>query len=205
MQSIGESIQFVQENLSVVSVLISLFALVATCGNFWNSSRAFSASNYPKLRTRLYLFDGYNLPVCDVYNESDSITTNDIKIELSFISWREFKVFKGKWFTYTYEKLERLKPLEQYIPSDLSYDELSQWFRDRGLEPNPPVSVEAQQFYQHISRKKPYRVRLIVSYKSNVFGANKVCKISQKGKLIPCSRPMGIKQEERDFYWKLVC
>jgi hypothetical protein len=65
-----------------------------------------------------------HLPVHKIYNESDKITANDVKIKISIMNWSEFKVFKVKWFTYTSVKLARLKPLESFVPAGLSSDDL---------------------------------------------------------------------------------
>ena len=183
---------------------MSLLALVATWANFCNSRKAFLASNYPKIRAKLYLLNRSTLPVFDIYNESDKITANDIHIEISIRNWFEFNVFKGKWFTYTYEKLGRLKPLESFIPSDLSSNELSVWLKDRGYEPAPPVPVNKQKILSCISDNKSYSIRLTVSYISNVFGADRVCKITKVCQLISCSNSEAIDPRDK-FYWKLRC
>lgn len=203
MQLIQENLRFIQENLAVFSFCISLFALVATWGNFWNSRRVFLASNYPKIKAKLYLLNIYTLPIYDVCNESDKITANDLTIEVSIRNWLEFSIFKGRWFTYTIEKLARLKPLESFVPSDMSSDDLIRWLKERGYEPALPVSVEEQKIRSCISEKKSYRVRLDVYYTSNVFGADKICKISKKYKLMSCSNSLAVDPRD-EFYWKLI-
>jgi hypothetical protein len=184
------------------AVCIPLLALVATWGNFWNSRlnsrRVFLASNYPKIKAKL-LPNRHYLPVYDVCNESDKITVNDLRVEISIINWLEFSVFKGRWFTYTSAKLARLKPLESFVPQHMSNDELIQWLNERGYEAAPPMSVEDQKIESCISVKKSYRIWLDVYYTSNVFGANKVCRISKKYKLISCSDPQAIDSRD-EFY-----
>jgi hypothetical protein len=203
VQLIQVNLRFIQENLAVFSFCISLLALVATWGNFWNSRRVFLASNYPKITGKLYLPNRDMLPVYKVCNESDKITANDLRIEVSIVNLLEFSVFKCKWFTYTLAKLARLKPLENFVPSDLSSDDLIQWLKERGYEPVPPVSVEKQKICSCISEKKSYRVRLDVYYTSNVFGADKICKISKKYKLMSHSDSKAVDPRD-EFYWKLI-
>lgn len=203
MQSIQGNLKFIQENVAVFSICISLLALVATWGNFWNSRRVFLASNYPKIRAKLYLFNRYTLPVYDIYNESDKITANDIQIEVRIRNWFEFSVFKSRWFIYTHENLARLKPLESFVPSDLSSNEFCQWLKDRGYEAAPPILIEAQTIHSRISVEKSYSIRLTVSYTSNIFGANKICKISNKYKLISCCNAQAVDPRDK-FYWKLT-
>jgi hypothetical protein len=202
VQPIQINLKFIQENLAILSFCISLLALVATWANFWNSRRVFLSSNYPKIKVKL-LPNRHYLPIYDVCNESDKITANDLQIEVSIISWLEFSVFRGRWFTYTLEKLARLKPLESFVPSGVSSDDLIQWLNERGYEHAPPMSVKEQKIHSCISVKKSYRVRLDVYYTSNIFGANKVCRISKKYKLISCSDPQAIDPRD-EFYWKLV-
>ncbi len=205
MQFIQESLKFIQDNLSSFSLCISLFALVATWGNFWNSRRVFLASNYPKIRAELYLSDPQTLPVYDIRNESDKITANELQIKVSIKSWLEFNVLKGGWFIYTNEKLARLRPLESFVPSGLTSNEFCEWLKDRGYEPAPitPLeSLEQQKIYSCISEENSYSVRLSVTYTSNIYGANKVCKIYKKYRLVSC--PNSQAAEPRDqFYWKL--
>jgi len=203
MQPIQVNLKLIQENLAVFSFCISLLALVATWGNFWNSRRVFLASNYPKIKAKLYLPNRYTLPVYDVRNESDKITANDLRIEVGIRRWLEFSVFRGRWFTYTVEKLTRLKPLESFVPSGMSSDDLIQWLKERDYEPAPPVSIEDQKIHSCISIEKSYRVRLDVYYTSNVFGANKICRISKKYKLTSYSNSKAIDPRD-EFYWKLV-
>lgn len=206
MQSIQVNLKFMQENLAMFSFCISLLALVATWGNFWNSRRVFLASNYPKIKAKLYLPNRQTLPVYDVCNESDKITANDLRIEVSIRSWLDFSLFKGRWFTYTLEKITRLKPLESFVPSGMSSDDLIQWLKERGYEPKPlsaEKSVKDQKVHSCISIKKSYRVRLDVYYTSNIFGANKICRISKKYKLISCFNSQAIDPRD-EFYWKLV-
>jgi hypothetical protein len=92
--------KFIQENLAVFSFCISLLALVATWGNFWNSRRVFISSNYPKIKAKLYLSNRYTLAVYDVCNESDKITANDLRMELALEvgtrRWLESGVLKGR-------------------------------------------------------------------------------------------------------------
>lgn len=66
-----------------LSLCISLLAVVATWGNFWNSRRTFAFANYPKLRAELKLFDNQHLPIYSLFNESDKISANDICITIS--------------------------------------------------------------------------------------------------------------------------
>ena len=204
MQSIQASLKFFQDNLAVFSFFMSLLALVATWGNFWNARRAFLASNYPKIQANFSCLNQQTLPVYDVYNESDKITANNIQIEISIRNWSDFNVFKGKWLTYTYAKLARLKPLESFVPSGLSSDELCVWLKDRGYEPSPLDTVEKQKISLCISEKKSYSIRLIVNYTSNLFGADRVCKITKVCQLISCSRSETIDPRDK-FYWKLKC
>lgn len=185
-----------QENLAVFSFCISLLAL-------WNSRRTFLASNYPKIKAKLLPNRHYLPSRYDICNESDKITANDLRVEVRIISWLEFSVFKGRWFTYTSAKLSRLKPLESFVPSGMPSNDLIQWFNERGYEAAPPMSVEDQKIASYISVKKSYRVRLDVRYTSNVFGANKVCRISRKYKLVSCLDPQAIDLRD-EFYWKLV-
>lgn len=203
MQPIQVNLKLIQENFAVFSLCISLLALVATWGILWNSRRVFSASNYPKIKAKLYLVNKSQLPVFDVYNESDKITANDLRIEVGIIRWLEFSVFKGRWFTYTVEKLARLKPLENFVPSGMSSDDLIRWLKERGYGPTFSVPVEDKKIYSCISTKKSYRVRLDVYYTSNVFGANKKCRISKKYKLISCANSKAIDSRD-EFYWKLI-
>jgi hypothetical protein len=199
------NLKLIQDNLAVLSVCISLFALVATWGNFWNSRRVFLASNYPKIKARLYPPNRYTLPIYDVCNESDKITANDLRIEVGVGSWLEFSVFKGRWFTYTLEKLTRLKPLENFVPSGMSSEDLVKWLKERGYESAPlsaEKSVKNQKIHCCISINKSYKIRLNVHYTSNVFGANKICKISKKYKLISCSNFQATDPSD-EFYWKL--
>jgi hypothetical protein len=162
VQTIQDNLQFIKENLSIASIIISLLALLATWGNFLNSKKAFLANNYPKIEADLHFLSRDYLPVYKIYNESDKITANDIEIKISIIKWSEFKVFKGKWFTYTSAKLARLKPLESCIPNDLSSDDLIKWLKDRGHESNPLLSIKDQKILSHISPNKSYRIRLIL-------------------------------------------
>lgn len=203
MQTTQVDLRFIQENLAVFSLCTSLLTLVAIWGNFWNSRRAFLASNYPKISAKLYLLNRYTPPVYHVSNESDKIPANDIRVEISITNWLEFGVFRGRWFTYTVEKLERLKPLESFGKSDMTNDDLIQWLNERGYEPQLPVSVEDQKIYSHISEKKSYRVRLDVCYTSNIVGASKIRKISKKYKLISCSNSQIIDTRDK-FYWQLL-
>jgi hypothetical protein len=162
VQPIQVDLEFIQKNIGIFSFCISLLALVATWGNFWNSRRVFLASNYPKVKAKLYLPNRDTLLTYLVSNESDKITANDLRIEVSIRSWLEFSVFKGRWFTYTLVKLTRLKPLESFVPSGMSNDDLVQWLKERGYEPEPPVSFEDQKIHSCISTRKSYRVRLNV-------------------------------------------
>ncbi len=205
MQTIQENLQFIKENLSIASIVISILALLATWGNFLNSKKAFLANNYPKLKAELFLMSRDHLPVYRIYNESDKIIANDIEIKINIIRCSEFKVFKGKWITYTSEKLARLKPLESFIPKDLSSDELIKWLKDRGHESNPVLSIKDQEILSKIVQSKSYKIRLDISFTSNIFGADKICKISKKYKLVSCSREEVV--DIRDaFYWSLkVC
>lgn len=181
---------------------MSLFALLATWGNFLNSRRAFLAATYSKIRAELKLLSRDHLPVCDIYNESDRITANDIRIEISIFNWMELEVFRGRRFTYTHEKLARLRPLESCVPSGLSSDEIIEWFDERGYESLPLITLGGQSVLSRISLQKSYTVRLVVTYTSNIFGADKTCKIVKKYKLIPCSNPRAIDSRDQ-FYWRL--
>ncbi len=195
--------QHIQENLSIFSCCISLFALVATWGNFYNSRRTFLASNYPKIKAKLYLLNRDNLPVYDIRNESDKIIANDLRIEVSIRNCLEYSAFKDKWFTYTLEKLARLKPLESFVPSGMSSNDFIKWLKERGYEPASPKSIEDQKILSYISIEKSYRVRLEVYYTSHVFGANKICRISKKYKLISRCNSQAIDTRDK-FYWELV-
>lgn len=198
MQSIQENLLITKDNLSIA---ISLFALLATWGNFLSSKRAFLATHYPKIRAELKLRRSDLLPEYNIYNESDKVTANDIRIEISIIRWADFGVFKGKWFVYSLTKLARLKPLETFVPSGLSSDELMKWYEDRGFEFPPPTSLKDQEILNKISLQKAYTVRLVVRYTSNVLGANKVCRTVKKHKLIPFGSE--IINSEEHFYWRL--
>jgi hypothetical protein len=202
VQTIQENLQFIKENLSIASIIISLLALLATWGNFLNSKKAFLANNYPKIKADLHFLGLDHLPVYKIYNESDKIAANDIEIKISIIKWSEFKVFKGKWFTYTSVKLARLKPLESFVPTGLSSDDLIKWLKDRGHEYEPPLSIEDQKILSHISQDKSYKIRLDVNFTSNIFGANKICNISKKCKLVSCSRENAADPKDA-FYWRL--
>jgi hypothetical protein len=202
VQTIQENLQFIKENLSIASIVISLLALLATWGNFLNSKKAFLANNYPKIKADLHFLSLDHLPVYKIYNESDKITANDIEIKISIMKWSEFKVFKGKWFTYTSVKLARLKPLESFVPAGLSSDDLIKWLKDRGHEYEPPLSIEDQKILSHISQDKSYKIRLDVNFTSNIFGANKICNISKKYKLVSCSRENTADPKDT-FYWRL--
>lgn len=201
MHFIQEFSLLVQGNLSIISIVISLFALLATWGNFFNSKRSFLAANYPKVRAEIKLLNHNTLPVYNVYNESDKIIANDIRIEISIVNWIDFRVFRGRWFTYTYEKLARLKPLEAFAPC-LSNDELIKWLNDRGHQPSPPASLKDQEILSNISLQKPYVIRLVVTYTSDIFGADKNCRIVKKCKLVPCANSDEIGSRDQ-FYWRL--
>jgi hypothetical protein len=203
VQSIQVNLKFIQENLAILSLCISIFALVATWANFWNSRKTFLASNYPKVKAVIYLNSRDSLPVYHISNESDKVTASDIRIEVSIRSLAEFDVFKGKWFIFTEEKLSRLKPLEGFVPSGMTSDDLIQWLKERGHQQTIPVSVSDQRILSRISVKKSYKVRLNVYYTSNVFGANKICKISEKYRLRSCSNTEATDPRDK-FYWKLI-
>ena len=202
VQSIQENLLTIKDNLSIISIVISLFALLATWGNFLNSKRAFGAANYPKIRAELKLLSRDTLPVYNIYNESDKLIANDIRIKISVVNWTDFRVFKGRWFTYTHERLARLKPLETFVPSGLSGDELTKWLNDRGLESSPPVSLKDQEVLSEISLQKSYSVRLSISYTSNMFGASEVCRIVEKCRLTSCFNAEAVDSRDQ-FYWRL--
>lgn len=202
VQAFQEYLQFFRENLSIASISISLLALVATWGNLLNSKKVFLANNYPKINANLYFISYDCLPVYDIYNESDKITANDIDIKVSIIRWSDFELFKGRWLIYSSIKIARLKPLEKFIPKRLNNNELIKWLQDSGYENNSPLSIEDQKILLFISQQKSYSIRLDVSFTSNIFGANKVCKISKKYKLVSCSNVKAIDPKDK-FYWSL--
>jgi hypothetical protein len=88
----------------------------------------------------------------------------------------------------------------------MSSDDLLQWLKEKGYEPEPissEKSIYGQKIHSFIFREKSYRVLLDVYYTSNVFGTNKVCRISKRHKLISCSNSQAIDSRD-EFYWKLV-
>ncbi|MBD1865271.1 MULTISPECIES: hypothetical protein [Trichocoleus] len=160
------------------------------------------AGNYPKIRAELKLLSLNCLPVYEIHNESDKLTANDVVIEISITNWMNLRLFKSRWITYTHEKLARLKPLDTFVPSDLSSDELSKWLNDREHR-TLPISLKAQNALSIITlEKKSYAVRLVVSYTSNMFRANKVCRVVKKYRLTLCSNSKAINERDK-FYWRL--
>ncbi len=202
MEAFQENLQFIKENLTIASIAISLLALLATWGNFLNAKKAFLANNYPKINANLYFVSHDYLPVYDIYNESDKITANEIDIKISIIRWIDFEIFKGRWLIYSSAKIARLKPLERVIPRGLNSNDLIKWLQDSGYEKEPPLSIEDQNILSLISQQKSYNIRLDVNFTSNIFGANKVCKISKKYKLVSCSNVKAIDPRDK-FYWSL--
>jgi hypothetical protein len=206
VQYIEVVLKFTKENLAIFSFCISLLALIATSINSWNSRRVFLASNYPKITARLYLMDRCTLPIYDIFNESDKIIANDLQIEVSIRSMLDFSVFKGRWFTYTSEKVARLKPLESFLPSGVSGNDLIEWLKNRGYDQKPlsaEKSLKDQKIYSCISPAKSYKIRLNICYTSNVFGANKICRISRKYRLLSCSNLQTTDSNDKS-YWKLI-
>ena len=174
-----------KENLSLC---ISLLAVVATWGNFWNSRRTFASANYPKLRAELKLLDNRQLPIYSLFNESDKIYANDIRITISIARPDKGYFERDRWFTYEYVELERLKPFECFSSSH--------------LENEPPKWYKSELLFQKnfsISPANSYDVCLNVKYTSNVFGANKVCTISKKYRL-SCHNSAA---PDYDFFWQL--
>lgn len=175
-----------KENLSLC---ISLLAVVATWGNFWNSRRTFASANYPKLRAELKLEDNQQLPIYSLFNESDKIYANDIRITISIARPDKWYFDRDRWFTYEYVELERLKPFEGFPSSHLE-NEPPKWYKsDLGF-----------QKHYSISPASSYDVRLNVKYTSNVFGANRVCAIAKKYRLVSCHNSEAAKS---DFFWQL--
>jgi hypothetical protein len=148
----------------------------------------------------------YTLPAYDIFNESDKIIANDLRIEVDIRSLLEFSVFKGGWFTYTSEKIARLKPLESFLPSGVYGNDLTEWLRKRGYDQkslSAEKSVKDQKMYSCISPTKSYKVRLNIYYTSNVFGANKICRISKEYRLVSHSN-LQTTDSKNEFYWKLI-
>ena len=185
-----------KENLSLC---ISLLAVVATWGNFWNSRRTFASANYPKLRAELKLLDKQDLPIYSLFNESDKISANDIHITIRIARPDKWYFERDRWLIYEYVELERLKPQE--IPP-FNVD-IPQWCGARGYKRNLCKLSEAGNLHEIISRLSPansYDVRLIVKYTSNVFGANKVCTIAKKY-LLSCHNLEAAQKSE--MFWQL--
>jgi hypothetical protein len=190
---------FAKENLAIFSFCISLFTLIA-------SRRVFLASNYPKITAKLYLMDRCALPIYNIFNESDKIMVNDLRIEVGIRSLLEFNVFRGRWFIYTSEKVARIKPLESFLPSGIYGNDLIEWLKKRGYDQKPlsaEKSLNDQKMYACISPAKSYKVRLNVYYTSNVFEAKRICKISKKYTLISCPNLQEADPKD-EFYWKLL-
>ena len=91
-----------KENLSLC---ISLLAVVATWGNFWNSRRTFASANYPKLRAELKLQGKQVLPIYNLFNESDKISANDICITISIARPDKLYFERDRLLTYEYVEL----------------------------------------------------------------------------------------------------
>jgi hypothetical protein len=89
-----------------------------------------------------------------------------------------------RWFTYEYTELARLKPLEGFPPP--KEDNLLQWCQTRGYKQRlfiPSESSQLKEIVRQISNSDFYYIRLKVAYTSNVFGANRICKISRTYRL----------------------
>ncbi|HCF26630.1 MAG TPA: hypothetical protein DEV81_05355 [Cyanobacteria bacterium UBA11049] len=177
-----------KENLSLC---ISLLAVVATWGNFWNSRRTFASANYPKLRAELKLLDKQALPIYSLFNESDKISANDINITISIARLDKLYFERDRWLTYEYVELERLKPQESFPPSYIDSN-TSKWYKSELLSQKP---------FPKISPANSYDVRLTVKYTSNVFGANKICTISKKYRLVSCHNSEAAPKYE--LFWQL--
>ncbi len=188
-----------KENLSLC---ISLLAVVATWGNFWNSRRTFASANYPKLRAELKLPDKQAFPIYSLFNESDKISANDICITISIARPDKWYFERDRWLTYEYVELERLKPQESFPPFNV---DIPQWCQARGYKRNLCEPSEAWNLHEIISGLSPansYDVRLIVKYTSNVFGANKVCTIAKKYRLVSCHNSEAAEQKS-ELFWQL--
>jgi hypothetical protein len=186
-----------KENLSLC---ISLLAVVATWGNFWNSRRTFASANYPKLRAELKLQGKQVLPIYSLFNESDKISANDIHITISIARLDKLYFERDRWLTYEYVELERLKPQESFPPFNV---DIPQWCGARGYKRNLCKLSEAGNLPEIISGLSPansYDVRLSVKYTSNVFGANKVCTIAKKY-LLSCHNSEVAQKSE--MFWQL--
>lgn len=169
-----------------IALCISILAVVATWGNFWNSRRTFAAANYPKLRAELNWLPNQIFPSCSLFNESDKISANDIHITVSIARSDRWYFDSERWFTYEYTELARLKPLEGFPPPKEDNLNLIQWCQTRGYKNRlfiPSESLQLQEIVRQISNSDFYYIRLKVAYTSNVFGANRICKISRTYKL----------------------
>ena len=146
------------------------------------------------------------LPLYSIFNESDKIMVNDLRIEVGIRSLLEFNVFKGRWFTYTSEKVTRIEPLESFLPYGVCGSDLTEWLKKRGYKQNllsAEKSINDQKMYSCISPTKSDKVKLTIYYTSNIFGANKICKVAKKYRLISYSNLQATDTRDK-FYWKLV-
>jgi hypothetical protein len=185
-----------------ISLCISLLALLATWGNFWNSRRLFAAAHYPKLRAELKLLDTQSLPIYSLFNESDKISANDICITISIARPDKGYFDRERWLTYEYVELERLKPLERFVPSEVN--NIGEWCNERGDRQKFCLSQELltiEQILKEFPSSDLYKICLKVVYTSNVFGANKVCKIYRHYSLI--SHESSNFVDSRSHPWKL--
>ncbi|MGL5878259.1 MAG: hypothetical protein ACRC2V_10850 [Xenococcaceae cyanobacterium] len=185
-----------------IALCISILAVVATWGNFWNSRRTFAAANYPKLRAELNWLPNQIFPSCSLFNESDKISANDIHITVSVARSDRWYFDSERWFTYEYAELARLKPLEGFpLPQE---DDLVQWCQTRGYKQRlfiPSESTQLQEIVRQISDLDFYYIRLKVAYTSNVFGANRICKISRTYR-IDCQRNMPKLPSKSKVVWE---
>ncbi|OWY69527.1 hypothetical protein B7486_20985 [cyanobacterium TDX16] len=185
-----------------IALCISILAVVATWGNFWNSRRTFAAANYPKLRAELNWLPDRIFPSCSLFNESDKISANDIHISVSVARSDRWYFDSERWFTYEYMELARLKPLEGFPPP--KEDNSILWCQTRGYKQRlfiPSESSQLQEIVRQISDLDFYYVRLKVGYTSNVFGANRICKISRTYR-IECQQNMPKLPSKSEVVWE---
>ncbi|WP_106167673.1 hypothetical protein [Chroococcidiopsis thermalis] len=110
----------------------------------------------------------------------DKISANDVHITVSVARSDRWYFDRERWFTYEYAELARLKPLEGFPPPP--EDDLVQWCQTRGYKQRlfiPAESAQLQEIVRQIAHSDVYYIHLKVAYTSNVFGANRVCKISR--------------------------
>jgi len=148
------------------------------------------------------LLDKQALPIYNLFNESDKISANDIHITISIARLDKWYFERDRWLIYEYVELERLKHQESFPPFNV---DIPQWCGARGYKRNLCELSEAWNLHEIISGLSPanyYDVRLIVKYTSNVFGANKVCTIAKKYRLVSCYNSEAAEQKS-EFFWQL--